>query len=275
MNHSLRDTSASQAVAVSEDGLRIALSIAAMPENVCSYLQFRMGQEAAPGSCTLDDKLAGGCCVAVGTHRRTFELSRFLDSLAQQTRSPYELVIIDSSPDDQTEQMLRNRTGLPELASRVVYVRVMGPLCGLTRQRNYAMRWVTRDLIAFFDDDVVLSPECLQEMESVHQSGGGSIAGVAAFIGNQQQPPSALWRVRRLLGIVPSLRPGSYARGGMPVSWNFLPENSDVTEGDWLCGVSMMWRTAVAPRCDSARSLPATVTVRTWTSVCGCRLSVG
>ena len=247
MSRSVASTAGSPTVTVNGDDSKLA-AFGATPENVCSSFQMVTGHDTAMSGLLLDQNLEPGCCVAVCTHRRTREMSRFLDSLVLQTRTPDELVIIDASPDGQTEQMLRNRAGLGQLAQRVVYLRVTGPLRGLTRQRNYALRWATRDLIAFFDDDVVLSPDCLQEMESVHRSGGGSIAGVAAFVENQQQPPSALWRVRRLLGIVPSLRPGSYARGGMPVSWNFLAENSDVTEGDWLSGCSMMWRTAVARR---------------------------
>lgn len=207
-----------------------------------------MGREASPDSLQPDQALEAGCCVAVCTCRRIQELSRFLDSLAQQTRLADELLIIDASPDDQTEQMLRGREGLPHLAQRVLYLRVGAARRGLTRQRNVALQWATRDLIVFFDDDIVLLPRCLEEMEAAHRSGQGSVTGVAAFLENQQGPPSLLWRVRRLLGIVPSLRPGSYAPGGMPVSWNFLLENSELTEGEWLCGCAMMWSTAVARR---------------------------
>src|SRR6185503_15168066 len=109
-----------------------------------------------------------GITVVVCTQQRPQSLTRFLDSLAAQDARPDELIIVDASEDDATEELLSQRLGIGDIADRCLYFRVSGSLKGITRQRNLALRWVSADLVAFFDDDVELLPGCLREMERVH-----------------------------------------------------------------------------------------------------------
>lgn len=190
--------------------------------------------------------LQPGVAVAVCTYKRAAALTRFLDSLAAQDRVPEEVVIVDASTDDETEQSIAARTRRQALADCIVYLRVRGGRRGLTRQRNTALQFVTRDLVAFFDDDIVLQPHCLSELERVHRSLGDSVVGVGAMIENASASPSALWKLRRLLGIVADLRPGSYQRSGMSVPWAFLDRSAGVMRGDYLPGGAVMWKTEMA-----------------------------
>jgi glycosyltransferase involved in cell wall biosynthesis len=169
----------------------------------------------------------------------------FLGSLGAQSLVPRRLIIVDASPDEETERLVRGWSGAKPLARLMLYFRVTGPLKGLTRQRNFGIRWVDTDLIAFFDDDVVLRPDCLSEMESVHRRLNGDVVGVGGYTEGEFQPPDLLWRTRRFLGIVSDLRPGSYQRSGMSVPWSFLPPTRGVVEADWLPGCAMMWATGV------------------------------
>ena len=71
--------------------------------------------------------------------------------------------------------------------------------------------------ICFFDDDIVLLPGCLTELEKPHRTFGNRVVGVGAFGRNSyvEKPfcgPSALWRFRLFLRIVPDLQPGKYHR---------------------------------------------------------------
>lgn len=192
--------------------------------------------------------LMAGLAVVVCTCQRPESLARLLQSLAAHDRRPDQLIIVDASSGDDTQRMLSSYPDLEQLAATVLYFHVSGMLRGLTRQRNYALRWVTTDLVAFFDDDVVLLPGCLREMERVHRSLGDQIAGVGAFIRNQDWPPANtwLWHARVLLRLMPNLQPGRYHRSGMSTPWIFLPPTDGLVEGDWLPGCAMMWRTAVA-----------------------------
>jgi GT2 family glycosyltransferase len=193
------------------------------------------------GSSALTD----GVGVAICTYERPASLGRLLDSLRLQSRTPEHLLVIDGSHRDDTERMLRARGDLDRLAPRITYVRVDDAERGLTRQRNLALALASTDLLAFFDDDMVLDPACLQEMERPFRT-DAAIVGVGAVIANQRQTaPPALWRVRRGLYMVSHLRPGSYCRSGMSIPWSFATGDA-LREGDWLPGGCTMWRTADA-----------------------------
>jgi GT2 family glycosyltransferase len=208
---------------------------------------FRLGSDdrsllQPPGP---SDPLIPGVSLVMCTYKRAGSLKGFLASLGAQELQPHRLIIVDASPDGETERLVRGwSTGKP-LARLMLYFRVTGPLKGLTRQRNFGVRRVDTDLTVFFDDDVVLRPGCLSEMESVHRRLKEKVAGVGGYMEGSFQPTNRLWRMRRFLGIVSDLRPGSYQRSGMSVPWSFLPPTGEVVEGDWLPGGATMWKTSV------------------------------
>jgi len=192
--------------------------------------------------------LAEGLALVICTYKRAASLQRFLDSLAVQDEQPDQLIIVDASPTDETEQMLRAYANIEALADNMLYFRVGEPLKGLPRQRNFALRWVTTDLVAFFDDDIVLLPNCLKEMVQAHRSSREQVAGIGAFAQSEIWPPGSipLWRVRRLLRMMPDLKPGRYHRSGVSTPWDLLAPTEEMIEGDWLSGCAMMWKTAIA-----------------------------
>lgn len=192
--------------------------------------------------------LERGVTVVVCTLMRPASVARFIASLKRQTQRPDMLMIVDASPDTATEDLVRSGDLVPAAARSVRYVRVDRSLRGLTRQRNLALDLVTTDLVAFFDDDIVLGERSLEELERVHRAATVPPVGVGARIANEQQPVNGLWRTRRMLGIVGSLVPGSYHASGMSVPWAFLPAGTAQAEGDFLPGGAVMWRTADARR---------------------------
>jgi GT2 family glycosyltransferase len=209
--------------------------------------QFSSGQPCDP--LVTARELAPGLCVVVCTYKRAESVSRLLDSLAEQERTPEQLLIVDASPDDATERMLKQRTDLAHLADTVQYFRVTGTFKGLTRQRNFALRCVGTDMVAFFDDDIVLLPGCLRELEHTYRAHGEQVVGVGACIKDEwQMQPNLrrLWNIRRSLRSVPSLQPGVFHRSGMQMPWGFLKPTDTLVEGDWLHGCAMMWRTSTA-----------------------------
>ncbi len=196
---------------------------------------------------------AKGLAVVVCTYNRSSSLRRFLQSLAVQDHKPSQLIIVDASRTDDTIQMIRDYPDVKNLADHLQYFRVPESLKGLTRQRNFGVRWVTSDLVAFFDDDIVLMPGCLREMESVHRSLCDQVAGVCALIemDPQSRRPTVrrrlmrYWRLLRFLHIVSALRPGTYERSGFVIPWILPAETEGLIEGDWLPGGATMWKTAI------------------------------
>ncbi len=225
---------------------RILQHDAAWDDDIVFSFQRGYGCDNLLTAPQLPAMLKRGVTVAICTYKRAASLSRFLDSLAAQASKPEQLIIVDASPDDETQHSLQNRANLQQLAKCFLYFRVQGSLKGLTRQRNFALRWVATDLVAFFDDDIVLLPGCLQQLERPHRLSGDVVAGVSAAIENQHRPPGWLWRTRRILYVVPDLRPGKYYRSGVRTPWSFLRPTERLVEGDWLAGGTTMWKTSFA-----------------------------
>jgi GT2 family glycosyltransferase len=189
--------------------------------------------------------LSVGLSIAICTLSRPDSVRRVLHSIAGQTRQADEILVIDASRDEATETVVRQMCGAAPGFPRLVYARVTGARVGLTRQRNLALALASRDLVAFFDDDVVLEPGCLVELEQPHRASAG-IAGVGGMLAAESAGPSAIWRLRRLLGIVSNLSPGRYHRSGMSTPWSLATQREGLLEGDWLPGFAMMWNTQLA-----------------------------
>lgn len=210
---------------------------ARIPAGVVSW--FHIG-EACAGHDPQDP--VRGCSVVVCTRGRPASLVRMIESLSEEER-PQALLVVDASVGEEAERALRGLSRLEKLAHCVLYLRVDAERAGLTKQRNFSLRVVGTDLVAFFDDDVVLLPRCLSEMESTLRVRGDAVGAGAAVEG---EAIPRIWRLRRKVRIVPTLEPGRYCRSGMSIPWGFLADGSGPAEGDWLPGCGMMWRAAVA-----------------------------
>lgn len=186
-----------------------------------------------------------GLTVCICTYKRPAALCQFLRSLAQHDTKPARLVIVDASPDDRTRDAFLAYERIEDIADETVYYHVRGDLETLTCSRNFAITCVATDWLVFFDDDIVLKPGCLKEMVKVHQEFGDQVVGVGALDVHGVKTPSAMWRIRRLLGIVSTLRPGAYTRAGISIPWTFQGPTEETLEADWLSGCCMMWRTAI------------------------------
>ena len=184
--------------------------------------------------------------VVVCTYERAESLKRFLKSLQAQTSLPREIIIVDASRTDHAEQVLAEFEDLL-LSGRLRYFRVDNHYRGLTKQRNFALRHVTSPLVAFFDDDVVLEPYTLRELVQVFERDKNrNVVGVGAYLGPHQI--DRIWRLRKILGIVPSLKPGRYYGSGMSTPRWFPDDGKDLVEVDWLPGCAMAWRTEVVQK---------------------------
>ena len=221
------------------------LATAADPDVVSSITwssERRRWEPASAAPRPQATELGRGRSVVICTYQRAVSLLRCLGSLRGQLRSSDELVIIDASVEDRSEQAIRGAEIASSISAPFRYFRVTGRYRGLTRQRNFALDRVSCDLVAFFDDDNVLDPTCLAEMEAVYCRLGEEVVGVGAMVSDQPSEPDIIWRLRRGLGAIPSLKPGSYSRSGWAVPWGFIERREGFADGDWLPGCSM-WRT--------------------------------
>jgi GT2 family glycosyltransferase len=222
----------------------VAAAASGDPDGAAAFEQWS-GGGPAPATGAPEVDLPAGCSVVLCTYSRAAAVRRFLESLRQQKRRPDELIVVDASHDAQTEPVVRELAAREGTPRHVAYYRVSGRYRGLTRQRNFGLARVGFDLVAFFDDDTVLDPGCLGELERVLRA-GGQIVGAGGAVDEPGRGQEKLWRLRRTLGIVGELTPGRYSRSGMSIPWSLLPSGGGPVEGDWLPGCAMIWRTGPA-----------------------------
>ncbi len=100
-------------------------------------------------------------------------LRALLDSLAQQTRQPDEIIIVDGGSTDGTVELLRAYAR--ELPLRIL----LRPGANISRGRNEAIRATRADIIVSTDAGVRLSPRWLQELIAPWET--GNPVAVAGF----------------------------------------------------------------------------------------------
>lgn len=101
--------------------------------------------------------------VVVPTRSRPEDVARLLPTIATQSRMPDQLVVVDQSHDDRTFKLARDAMG-EVLARRCVYVHD-STIKGVSAARNVGIDVSTGDVVVFLDDDVTLSPDCLEQLE--------------------------------------------------------------------------------------------------------------
>ncbi|MFP4475048.1 MAG: glycosyltransferase family 2 protein [Desulfatibacillaceae bacterium] len=150
--------------------------------------------------------------VIVCTMNRARELARFLDSLLAQTRYPRELVVVDASPDDRTMEMLGRMGG-----SCPFPIIAMKDKPSTAFQRNHGFLRSTGAFVVFFDDDVVLEPECIKEFEKAFcRYENCSVAGITGRITNVPDSKPLPDRLFKRVFLLSDSGRGKIKASGMP-----------------------------------------------------------
>lgn len=193
--------------------------------------------------------------LVVCTFRRPGPVRRLLEAVAAQTRRPDEVLVVDASPDRETEEAVRAFPG-------VLYSRVSPEERGLTRQRNWGIARARGGRIAFLDDDTVPEPAYFEEVLACFDRHPGAV-GVGGYIANEVAWTRALggpaplsvfrmgewerredyrWRLRRLLGLDSPAGPGRMPAMGHARSVGFFPPDGDDHEVELFMGGAATWR---------------------------------
>ena len=102
--------------------------------------------------------------VVVVTFNRADLLTRMLDGLAAQTRSPDAVFVVDNASTDHTREILTARREHPELPLQVTYSAENLGGAGGFRLGVRLAHDAGHDRIWLVDDDVVPAPDCLEVM---------------------------------------------------------------------------------------------------------------
>ena len=112
------------------------------------------------------------------TYKRPDPLLKLLKSVAKQTLKPDEILIVDGSPDSNTETAI-NKISFENLR----YYRIEENDRGLTRQRNFGISKVApeSEIISFLDDDTVLENDFFEHLLYTYREYPRAL-GVAGYI---------------------------------------------------------------------------------------------
>ncbi|HHP7230478.1 MAG TPA: glycosyltransferase family 2 protein [Xenococcaceae cyanobacterium] len=106
------------------------------------------------------------------THNRDRYLGAAIDSLLNQDRSNYEILVIDNGSTDSTREVVESRLGNPHL--KYFYE----PELGLSVARNRGAKETTAPILAYLDDDAEASPQWLRVItQAFHDNQQLAIAG--------------------------------------------------------------------------------------------------
>jgi GT2 family glycosyltransferase len=184
--------------------------------------------------------------VIIATYERPAELRTTLESLAAQTRLPALVVVVDSSPDNRTCEVVDEfQERLP-----LLYERASRP--SAARQRNTGANRATSPLVAFIDDDVFVPPETLGKLcEVFERDAEGEVGGVAARIDGMQHPtPRGLlwWYYRLQAGYSHPTYGGKLFGPGINCLPSYTEGDGDLIPSDWLNSTCVFYRTELFQR---------------------------
>ncbi|RZJ70957.1 MAG: glycosyltransferase family 2 protein [Flavobacterium sp.] len=115
------------------------------------------------------------------TYMRPMQLLKLLESVRLQTLYPDEILIVDGSTDDLTQQMLSQNT-----FRNLKYFKVDPNDRGLTRQRNFGIANAdeSSQIVCFLDDDTILESDYFQQLISTYNDYPKALA-VGGYIVNE------------------------------------------------------------------------------------------
>ncbi|MGZ0017434.1 glycosyltransferase family 2 protein [Yeosuana sp. AK3] len=188
----------------------------------------------------------------VCTYMRPKPLLKLLQSVKMQTVYPNDILIIDGSTNDDTEDFLKENT-----FQNLKYFKVNESERGLTKQRNFGIKQVAKDseLVCFLDDDIVLDSYYFEHLIKTYQENPDALA-VGGYITNEvrwtksdaRNHPSKFYydgwmreepsrfKIRRLFGLLPDDKPGFMPSFSHGRSISFLPPSGRIYEVELLMG---------------------------------------
>jgi len=181
----------------------------------------------------------------IATRNRPDSLKKTFESLAGQSIHPTEIVVVDSSADDGTEQLRGSK-----IAGIGLHLKwTKGITIGAASQRNEGVAAATQPFIWFFDDDILFEPNCVERVWKAISS-DPKLGGVNAMIVNQKYgTPGAISRL--MFRLMNGKAEPTYAGRVIGPAVNLLPEDRDdlpeVIPVEWLNTTCTIYRREALP----------------------------
>tara|TARA_R100000935_G_C2840189_1_gene170546 strand:- start:3348 stop:4349 length:1002 start_codon:yes stop_codon:yes gene_type:complete len=188
------------------------------------------------------------------TYQRPVALIKLMESVQGQLLIPDEILIIDSSPNDNSKNALQEKF-YPGLK----YFKVGAEVRGLTKQRNFGIQKVaeTSEIVCFLDDDIVLTKEYFKNLISTYSQNPNAIGVGGAIIDEVQWRTNPLCKaiefdefemdgyvrklgsrnvLRKKLGLLSDQPPGFMPEFSNGLSIGFFPPSDKIYPVEFFMG---------------------------------------
>ena len=174
------------------------------------------------------------CSLIVATYQRPAEIEDLIVHLSTTPDVPAEVLIVDSSPGNDTEDAVLRASASP-LPFELIYVR--SPK-GLTRQRNVGIDISKNPFVYFLDDDAKPLEGYFERLRNVFLNDPKeTIGAVGACIVNEiNKPINRRWQLRRAIGLIPRTEPYIYNHVGTSAPTGLLKPFSGIRDVDIFAG---------------------------------------
>ena len=171
----------------------------------------------------------------IPTKNRPADLLLAIKSIMEQKRIPEQLIIVDQSVES-CERALQERLNFPEDMT-ITYVYDTS-ISGLVEAKAKSLDYVTGDLVCFFEDDIILEPDYLEQIEMVFVNHPKAI-GCSGIITNATSSGLLYRWFYRIthIGIFRDPRPDIYAR--------LAKESNTIIASNVINGGLSAWRKSV------------------------------
>jgi GT2 family glycosyltransferase len=183
----------------------------------------------------------------IATRNRAASLARTLHSLALQEVAPSELIVVDSSQNEATKDVVAKFS--EEHSSSLPVRWIPAAVAGAAAQRNQGVTRATQPFVWFFDDDVLFEPGCAEQLWKAINA-DPTLGGVNAMIANQRylSPGNISWIMFTLMN---GRAEKSFAGKVIGPAINLLPEDREdlpeVVPVEWLNTTCTIYRREALP----------------------------
>ncbi|HPO48755.1 MAG TPA: glycosyltransferase family 2 protein [Spirochaetota bacterium] len=176
--------------------------------------------------------------IIIPTLNRTEDLKKTLNSIKEQSYSPYEIIIPDQSDDDCTKALIET---VSQDTYKIKYFSL--DFKSLTKARNFGIKNITPDtnLVIFLDDDVILEKNYLENVNNFFESDTSKeYYGGSGYIKNVERK-SKIGFLYSLFGLQ-EYKDGKFKISGLPT----FPKYSAVPYPiEFISGCNMIYRKKV------------------------------
>lgn len=185
--------------------------------------------------------------VVIPTRNRVKSLAQTLECLVKQSCFPTEVLVVDSSTNNKTIDLIENWS--KDWPEKCRLEHLTAKVAGAAPQRNQGVESSTQKYTMFLDDDIYFKENCLNEIWMAMNSGTDVVGVTPIYEGESYQAPGKFGS--RVMAFLNGKTLQSYAGRAIGPGFTRLPDASDdldqFVQIDWMGSGCALYRTEDLP----------------------------